>query len=500
MSGAKAIGTGTASPALRLRLLSDERLARRSAAGDRAAFGVLFERHHQPVYRYCRSILGDAEEAADALQSTMEKALAAIGRRDAAAPLRAWLFRIAHNESISQLRRRRTTAAQPLEADGAIAPDVAATAEQRERLAQLVRDLRELPERQRGALLMREVAGLSHEEIAAAFAVSVGAVKQSIHEARTALHDQARGREMTCESVCRALGEGDGRTARQRRIRAHLRACDDCRAFNAGLKARRADLAALTPLLPGPAAAAILAAITGTGAGGGGLLAGLLGGGGASGALAKSAAVGAVTITAGAGVVGLSQLPGGRDLPPAGRAGALPLDVAPGGDTKAVMPPAGAPPQSARPASAPVEDERSGSGGGDRSGSGEGSGRRERESGDDAEHGGRGPGGSGSPRERENEDRSGRDDGDDRSGPSARGDDDDDAREDGWSSGPGGGDHEPAELADETEDHSGGSGSGSSGSGGGSGSGDDPEDLPVAPAEEVSESDELDELEEPEGL
>src|SRR3712207_23859 len=90
-----------------LRLRADDRLAGQAARGDTDAFGVLYERHHQSLYRYCRSIVGDPDDAADALQSAMTRALAAIAVRNERAPVRAWLFRIAHNESVSVVRRRR---------------------------------------------------------------------------------------------------------------------------------------------------------------------------------------------------------------------------------------------------------------------------------------------------------------------------------------------------------------------------------------------------------
>ncbi len=71
MSGANAIELGTAIRAPLYRLLSDERLARRSAAGDTEALALLFERHHQAVYRYCRAIVRDAERS-------LERTLAAV--------------------------------------------------------------------------------------------------------------------------------------------------------------------------------------------------------------------------------------------------------------------------------------------------------------------------------------------------------------------------------------------------------------------------------------
>lgn len=283
------------------RLRSDEWLARQAGRGDADAFAVLYERHHRPLYRYCRSIVGDPDDAADALQSAMTRALAAISGRDERAPVVAWLFRIAHNESISVVRGRRRV--EPLEPAARIGPDVVVDAERRDRLAQLVADLQALPERQRAALLMREVSGLGHADIAAALEVGEGAVKQTIYEARTALHEFAAGREMACASVRRQLSDGDGRTARSRRLRAHLRSCGACRAFREELRSRRSELAAVAPV--GVTAAAVLeSVIGGGGAAGGGLLAGLLGGSGIS----KTVVVGAATVTAGASAVTLTAV------------------------------------------------------------------------------------------------------------------------------------------------------------------------------------------------
>src|SRR6478672_10660936 len=89
------------------RRIDDEQLAGRVADSHESAFTTLYERYHQPLYRYCRSLLHDDADAQDALQSTFTSALVALheGKRDA--PLRPWLFRIAHDEAISLVRRRR---------------------------------------------------------------------------------------------------------------------------------------------------------------------------------------------------------------------------------------------------------------------------------------------------------------------------------------------------------------------------------------------------------
>src|SRR3954449_13054059 len=91
------------------RVRSEGALRSRAARGDAKAFAAVYERHHQALYRYCRSILRHDEDAQDALQNTMAKAFAALQTEQRDIELRPWLFRIAHNEAISIVRRRRET-------------------------------------------------------------------------------------------------------------------------------------------------------------------------------------------------------------------------------------------------------------------------------------------------------------------------------------------------------------------------------------------------------
>ena len=278
-----------------LRLLSDERLARLVAAGDRKAFGVVFDRHHQALYRYCVSLVRDPEDAADALQSTMLRALAALQGETRTIALRPWLYRIAHNESISLLRRRPTAVEGP---EPAGVWDVEASAEARARVQQLLLDLRDLPERQRGALVMRELAGLDYCDIAAALDTTPGAAKQAIYDARQALFELAKGREMDCERVRHKLSDGDRRVVRGRALRAHLRDCSGCRDFESVTSARRSALASLVPAMPAAAA---------------GLVRGLVGGGGAGGVsaagvfagLSAPVAVSSIAAVVAAGAIGI---------------------------------------------------------------------------------------------------------------------------------------------------------------------------------------------------
>ncbi|RDJ93620.1 RNA polymerase sigma factor, partial [Lacticaseibacillus rhamnosus] len=104
-------------------------------------------------------------------------AFAALRRGGPDAPIRPWLFRIAHNEAVSALRRRRPTV-ELSDATDCWTTSVEDQVADRGRLDLLLCDLRELHDRQRSALVMRELSGLSHEDIALALETSVGAAKQ----------------------------------------------------------------------------------------------------------------------------------------------------------------------------------------------------------------------------------------------------------------------------------------------------------------------------------
>ena len=250
----------TAVPAT-LRLRREGVLRSRAARGDATAFAAVYERHHQALYRYCRSILRHEEDAQDALQNTFARAFAALQDEQRDFELRPWLFRIAHNEAISILRRRRETSEL-----GDLAGDDTEMEErvsEREELRVLRHDLADLPDRQRCALVLRELNGLSHAEIGTVLEMSPAAVKQAIFEARTALFSCREGREMACHDVRRMLSDGDGRILRGRGVRAHLRSCPDCRRFKSDLEHRPAALRMLAPPLPAAGAATLLSQLLG---------------------------------------------------------------------------------------------------------------------------------------------------------------------------------------------------------------------------------------------
>lgn len=285
--------------------LGDERLARLAAGGSEPAFTALYRRHHQALYRYCLSIVRQEADAQDALQATFAAALGALRRDQRNAPLRPWLFRIAHNESVNVLRRRPDCdefSAEEHAGSGRSAEDQAG---QHARFAQLLSDLGELPERARAALVMRELSGLGHDEIAAALETSPAAAKQAVFEARKALQEFAEGRATACAEIQRTISHGDGRALRGRRVRAHLGDCAVCAEFAAAISTRQADLRALAPVISPALAAGVLArTLGGAGAhaeGAAATFAGAAAGKAATVALTTKAVAAALTVTLVAG-------------------------------------------------------------------------------------------------------------------------------------------------------------------------------------------------------
>ena len=185
-----------------LGLLSDDRLTRLAAGGSTAAFSTIYRRHHQAIYRYCLSIVANEHDARDALQETMASALRALQGEEREISLRPWLFRIAHNEAVTVLRKRRRES--PV--DELAATVVSDDPQDRDELRELIDDLGLLTARQRSGLVMRELSGLSFAEIGTAMDVSPEGAKQAVYEARCALKDSARP-SAQCVEVPKDFGE-----------------------------------------------------------------------------------------------------------------------------------------------------------------------------------------------------------------------------------------------------------------------------------------------------
>jgi len=167
-----------------LRAQPDRRLVTLVREGYEAAFDEIVRRYRRPLDRFAAAIVGGRSE--DVTQDALSKALLALRGSEAEIELRPWLYRIVRNTALNDLRDS-PPAADQLEDAGPGGPSAAEAAERREEMSELVERLRALPEPQRAAIVMRELEGLSHDEIAAALGVSGGAARQAIHRAREAL-------------------------------------------------------------------------------------------------------------------------------------------------------------------------------------------------------------------------------------------------------------------------------------------------------------------------
>ena len=127
---------------------------------------------------------------------------------------------------------------------------LAAEVEQREELRALVADLRRLPDDQRAALLLAELGELTHVEVARVIGVRQGKVKALVFQAREALAAASHARSLSCRSIREELSVATGAGLRRRHLRDHLTQCEGCREFSEQVRAQRAALAVVLPVVP----------------------------------------------------------------------------------------------------------------------------------------------------------------------------------------------------------------------------------------------------------
>ena len=169
-------------------------LVARALVGDQEALGLLVARYAGSVRRVTRAILGDADDADDAAQDGLLLALVKLDQHDRTRPFGPWLLRIVANAAIDRRRRRRVRQAVALDdnlAGGSPLPD--AEAERRALGERLRTALSELPERYRTALVLFDVEGYSHAEIAEILGVAPGTVRSAVFHARRRLRQQLGG-------------------------------------------------------------------------------------------------------------------------------------------------------------------------------------------------------------------------------------------------------------------------------------------------------------------
>jgi RNA polymerase sigma-70 factor (ECF subfamily) len=174
---------------------TDVELVRRAQEGDLDAFADIVRRHEPRLRVVLLRILDDARDVEEAVQDTFVQAWRNLDRYRAEAALFTWLYRIGVNAAFARTRRKAhpTTDLDALPSEGAVqvAPEFRpeAVAEAHDLRARILAALAALPFEHREAVVLRDVAGLSNEEVAAALDLSVAAAKSRIHRGRLALRE-----------------------------------------------------------------------------------------------------------------------------------------------------------------------------------------------------------------------------------------------------------------------------------------------------------------------
>jgi RNA polymerase sigma-70 factor (ECF subfamily) len=174
---------------------SDEELVAAAQRGDAAAMDALLRRHYDRVHAVCRRIAGSTRDADDAAQEAMIRVVRSLDKFDGRSAFSTWVYRIATNTSLDELRKRKRRP-QLHTVDDDEAPEPADELSHRtvdavaDRLA-IDEALAELPEDFRIPVVMRDVGDLDYAEIALELDVPVGTVKSRI----------ARGRRMLVERL-----------------------------------------------------------------------------------------------------------------------------------------------------------------------------------------------------------------------------------------------------------------------------------------------------------
>ena len=243
---------GLRAPSAFLRLQSDEKLVTLTRRGNQSAYEALVGRYHARILGFTRHMLASKEDAEDVTQESFAAAYSAMMADERAINVKPWLYRIARNRSLNHLRRQ--TAIGVDDFDHHVANQGRTTEDevsQREDLRQLMTDVRDLPESQRTALLLREIDALSYDQIAEAMETTVPSIKSLLVRARGGLAEAAQARQISCEEVRIELAEvAEGLTKLSPPVRRHTRECERCKGFQATLKQNNKALAMLLPIGP----------------------------------------------------------------------------------------------------------------------------------------------------------------------------------------------------------------------------------------------------------
>lgn len=178
--------------------MNEPELVTRAKQGDQAAFEQLVRDNEKRIYNLTLRMVGNPEDALDLSQEAFLNAWKGLGSFKGDSAFSTWLYRLASNACLDFLRsrkRRQDTTGSPLSLDDEEAPPPPADdsarpdlqLERKERTQALHRALDALPSHHKQVLVMRELSGLSYQEISKALELDLGTVKSRLTRARLAL-------------------------------------------------------------------------------------------------------------------------------------------------------------------------------------------------------------------------------------------------------------------------------------------------------------------------
>ncbi|MFO7675466.1 MAG: sigma-70 family RNA polymerase sigma factor [bacterium] len=178
--------------------VTDDELVRRAQAGRVEAFEELVRRYERKVYNIVYRMLGNPEDASEALQDTFLRAYRFLGKFEFKSQFFTWLYRIATNVSLTKLRRRKSPVVMSIDQpvgesedmtfeipDDQFSPELLFRRREMQRRLQEAVD--ELPEDYRTVVVLRDLEGLSNEEVSKVLNLTVAAVKSRLHRGRMVL-------------------------------------------------------------------------------------------------------------------------------------------------------------------------------------------------------------------------------------------------------------------------------------------------------------------------
>jgi RNA polymerase sigma-70 factor, ECF subfamily len=168
--------------------MDDDLLVARARRGDNAALDRILRDHFDRIYAVCRRLAGNDADAADASQEAMIAIARGISRFDGRSSLSTWMYRVATNACLDELRRRgRRPVAMSDELLGSYVSDSPELASSVSDRLTIDAALAELPEEFRAAVVLRDVLGYDYNQIAHVLGVPAGTVKSRIARGRATL-------------------------------------------------------------------------------------------------------------------------------------------------------------------------------------------------------------------------------------------------------------------------------------------------------------------------